>query len=434
MKKYGKCLAACLLVCMMTVGMLLPVSAEASTVDLFAAGASLEEPTPYSNINANSNEVASMFEVKNGKMVGFVLSSLSNNVAAKGILKIYKWDTNYAKTTSQKAVIQLGFNAPAVSEPTDFRINFDGAYAEGKYLAVIKAESALLIWTHHPLDGVSCFIDGSPYTTGSFKLQYVVDPAKPAKNSDKDFDSGLTVSTVTTVPLFGSGAALDGAVNFQLYTYYCLATKFTNDRGKLVGLVLDDTRIEGDDGELTVWLYKWDTDYETTVKSVPCYYKVYTLPMTDEANPDVDRILEFDRAFAEGEYLALFETEDSMISFWAHAPKEGVELYVDDEPYTDAEDAFMATLKIAYLADPAAELDERPVDYPTPEPSKEPTPTPSVTVTPKPTPTKADPTPTTAPKGGDSNSSWIWIVVIAVVVVAAVAAAVVIVMKKKKKG
>lgn len=414
----------CLLFTVLFFCSVLPAAAAADTVKLYGT----EGPAPAdgsSKMNANSYTLGIRFEVKDGKMVGFVLDDLFTDRAVKGVLRIYRWSGDYRTTTSAKPLVQKLIDVTKKEAQFEtYTVPFDGAYAEGTYLATLQAEGPMYLWTHQFLDGITCYRSGEEYVYGTFKASYLRDPSASVKNSEKDYDESAQINTEQVVPTYGMGPNEDGTVNFQLMNYYSAGQKFTVKGGKFTGLVLDDAVVEGDDAELTVWVYKWDTDYATTIGGTPQYYGVSLLPMWD-GGEHVDSYIRFDRAFAEGDYLVVLEA-DGPCSVWSHGLLDGVVTFFDEEEYTTA------TMKIAYIMDPEAELDERPVETPTPAPSQEPTPVISSTPAAKPTPT-ASPTGKPQEKQEDGSVPIVLWIALGVVAAGGIAAAVILLVKKKNR-
>lgn len=423
-------LLVCLVCTLASLFTVLSASAAAEPVKLFGT----EGPAPADgsiNMSANMYIMGTRFEVKDGKMVGFQLDDLSTVGPVKGILRIYKWKEDYQKTTSEKPLVQQLIDVTATEAQFEtYVVNFDGVYAEGEYLATVQSEGPMFLWTHQLLDGIHCYLNGTEYTYGTFKVSYLRDVSATVKSSDQDFDASVKINTEQVIPAYGMGANLDETINFQLFNYYNAATRFTVSEGKFLGIVLDDAVMMEDDTELVVWVYPWNQDYETTVAGTPKYYGSHLLPLHDGGDP-VDTFVRFDRAFAEGEYLVVLEAMGP-ISVWSHGLKDGVSTYFDEKEWETA------TMKIGYIADASALLDERPVETPTPSP--EPTATPEITGTPVVT---ANPTsnPTPAPSSqvdGDSAESesgpMVWIVLAAVAVVAIVVVILIVGKKRSRKA
>ncbi len=368
MKRGKYRVAACLLGLVILLAAALPAAAETAVIWLFGT----EGPAPADGsvkMSANTNVLATKFEVKDGNMVGFVLNDLSIDRGCKAILQIYSWNTDYDTTVSSQPLVRKLVETEGTAPKNEtVNVPFDGVYGEGVYLATLRADGPMYLWTHQLLDGITCYRDGELYEYGTFKVSYLRDPDAAVSSSETDYDAGASISLETVVPVYGMGATEDGRSNFNLQEFTSLGQKFTVKKGKFTGLLLDDAVMGEEETIVTVWVYQWDTDYTTTIAGTPKYYGVSAFPKWD-GGEHVDSYIRFDRAFAEGEYLVVFQSENDC-SLWAHGPLDGVLNFMDGEANPHS------VMKIAYLADPEAELDERPVNTPIPGG----TPTPGVTI------------------------------------------------------
>lgn len=160
-----------------------------------------------------------------------------------------------------------------------------------------------------------------------------------------------------TVGIFSSGASADGESKMDISSF-ALASKFKVTEGRFVGFLLNELYTVTTENQGTVKIYKWNTDYATTIAKQPIFNGIIENQVyNSSANPatDNDYIIKFNRAYIEGEYLAVIQGEDSMF-LWTHKVKDGVTSFIDGEVYVDG------SFKMSYIVDNEAKVNESPIE------------------------------------------------------------------------
>jgi hypothetical protein len=104
-------------------------------------------------------------------------------------------------------------------------------------------------------------------------------------------------------------------------------------------------------------LYKWDTDYRTTISGSPIFSDMIEDSVSQGwVNPgEADFTVDFDRAFAEGEYLLVYyRLSGNPLHIPTHAAHSDSVAYFEQEVYENV------SYRINCIVDPAAELNEEP--------------------------------------------------------------------------
>ncbi len=429
MKQHARIsLFCCFLSAIVLFGMLgvLPgrVSAESEKVALHGTDGSVPEDGVIKH-GANNYILATKFDVTGGKMVGFYLDDLNTDAACQGRLRIYRWNQDYPTTVAGEPLIQklVKVTDSTFDKIESYPVPFDGAYEEGTYLAVLQSDGPMFLWNHPKAEGITCYRNGEVYQSGTFKVSYLRDASVTAHPSAKDMEKIDSFSAVLAIPACGEGVSESGTLTYQLYSYNTVAQKITVANGRFVGLFINDAIVEYDDVHVTVTLYRWQEDYDTTLSGTPVYSKEHLVLLPEEGTYSSPRMM-FGRAYAEGDYLVVLEA-DGMCAIWAHGPRDGIFCYADDD-FVEG-----TTLQIGYLADPDAELDERPVES---SPDKA---TPSATPNNTPSPTaKLSGSPTSAASDNHSkekeDSPMLFWVLAAVLLILVIIAILLLIWKKKK--
>lgn len=373
--------------------------------------------------NTDEGTVAVQLNVKGGKFVGLEIPSWYNAPSSTALI-LFKWDTDYNTTIKKDPIFtdviedmeSSGWIDPGQN---DFTVKFDRAFAEGKYLLVYRkhARYPLHIPTHSAFEDSVAYFEGKVYENVSYRISCIVDPDAEL-NEAPNIKVELDINEVI-VPIYGTGASSDGLSYITVSTYESVAQKFTVANGKLTGFVINDLFVESGYAEIELYVYKWKDNYDETVKTTPIYANKFNAE-TGGAGSYEDFVMKFERAYAEGDYLVKIVSTDS-VNLWAHALKGGVTGFIDGEEYLDG------TLKLSYLVNSSAELDERPFEMPTPEPTQEPTPTPEATQTPT-----ATPNVTEEPKVDEGTNNVVFII-LAIAAVVTIGAAVLIFINLKKR-
>lgn len=86
-----------------------------------------------------------------------------------------------------------------------------------------------------------------------------------------------------------------------------------------------------DIGQMTLDIYKWDTDYATTLAGTPILTE--TEHFTDYADNDTVEVLLPENVFAPGEYLYIFRDGRDGVGMWKSVESvEGIQSYFKGEP------------------------------------------------------------------------------------------------------
>ncbi len=385
---------------------------------------------PY--LKVTDGTLAMRVDVTGGNFTGLIIPSWYVGVFTLSI-GVYKWDQSYEATIAAEPVYggTIQGNSPGVwIDPgqQDFRVDFERAFPEGTYLVVFYHNSGdpLHIPLHSASDRAMCYVDGKEDPAITLRITCLTDPEAALNDTPNVKEPFMTDSAMNA---YGDGAALDGTSYLSLNNYYTVAQRFTADKGLLTGMLINQLFLASDYAEIMLTLYKWDTDYETTLAGTEIFYGVFEAEKDPEDETYHDFIMPFNRAFSQGDYLVVLESLDG-VNLWAHAPKVGIETYLDDEPYEDG------TLKLSYMVSYTAELNETPVLKPTPAPTQVPTEKPEATSTP---PATSAVTPGKTPvksanqKNSSDNNTILYIAVSAAAVVVIAAAVILIVRVKRKK-
>lgn len=150
----------------------------------------------------------------------------------------------------------------------------------------------------------------------------------------------------------GVGAS-DGT--WQYSAQESLAQSFTVSGGNFVGLRINSLKTNRPAvGEVSI--YKWNTDYATSVAGSPVYQDKFFLAGTHSMHTGwvdaEDVTIRFDRAFAPGKYVAVVKTVSGEVWLMVHGGMEGVTAYVAGTAKDDW------TYKLSALVSPDAEQNE----------------------------------------------------------------------------
>ncbi len=288
--------------------------------------------------NGEKGDLATRFTVSNGNFAGVMMDSMSWDNLAR--IRVFAWDTDYNTTVAQTPLIDC-FADRTFASGSNSLVMFDEALAAGEYL-ILFSGGPITLWVHGPVDGVKTYVGGTEWTTGTLKISYV----KDVDTSKSDEGEEPPVKQAVVVPIYGAGAAQDERADF-LTNVSVVGAKFAVTEGKFTGFVLHNIDIMA---AANVSVYKWNTDYATTVKGKA----MYTCKLDDPNHVDRDdyTIRFAPLAFAEGDYLVVVEGGETRV--WAHNVCEGVTTFLDGQVYA------AGTMKASYLADPNAELNENP--------------------------------------------------------------------------
>ncbi len=391
-----------------------------SKIDMFGAEAA-KDGSRFKNTGEGT--VAVQLNVTGGKFVGLVVPSWYS-APSSTIITLHKWDTDYTKTINSAPIFadlivddeNTGWIDPGQH---DFTVKFERAFAEGKYLLVYRKSEGepLHIPTRSVNNNSVAYFNGTVYENVSYQVSCLID-AQAALNETPN----IKVNPSNIVyPAYGTGASSDGESFLPAINYDTIGHYFKVTEGRLTGFVINSLFLDYETANIEIKVYKWKTDYTTTLKETPVFDKTFEATFNGVYK---DFKMEFERAYAEGEYLVIIYSEDGL-KLWSHAQKDGVVTYLNDEPYEGG------TIKVSYIANKDIELDERPVVASTPEPTKEPTSTPEKTATSVPT---ATPNATDDKDTGDKSTLGNNIIVIVVVVVVIAVAVVLIIILKGKRN
>lgn len=421
MKKFA---AILLLVFAATALLAQPVAAKEQQIQIFTETKVNVQGVPY--VRTDTGIVGQRVTVSGGNFTGMVIPSWYYGILDFYVL-VYRWAGDYAQTVQGKLLFCDRVQEDAYGmwiDPgqEDFEIDFDRAFAPGDYLIEYRFASndPLYVPTLERVEGAAAYLNAQELEGVSYQMTLVVDDEAPLHeepNVKYEVDT-----TKRMVGLYGIGASSDGLSNLPLSTVESVGQAFTVDSGKLTGFVINSLVIETELAEVTLKLYKWDTDYTTTVKRAPAFEKLYVLePDPDRENYNCEMM--FDGCtFAEGKYLVTLESLDGA-NLWTHAAKENVSAYVDGAEYSGG------TFKLSYLVNDHAQVNETPTQTGTTAP----------TVTDKPTaPLNTDVQPSAAATAtGDAdhtNSVVVPVIVLSIAVIVAVIVVVIVLKSKKNKG
>ncbi len=176
-------------------------------------------PSHYrTNFFENQNALATRFEIRPGmgKLVGILLNDLFTFGSVTGILKIYKWNSDYISTTLQTPLSQFVIAVDATDRLTEhYSVAFDKAYGEGMYLVVLRSTGGqMTLWTHKKCGGVTSYINGEEYEFGVFKLSAILEQEKPVQAEDA---KAPWKAERYIHALYGAGPSADGVSSMSSY-------------------------------------------------------------------------------------------------------------------------------------------------------------------------------------------------------------------------
>lgn len=304
--------------------------------------------------NTDEGEAAALLDVKGGKFVGLVIPSWYDPPTSTVIL-VYKWDKDYKTTLSKKPIYtdklddlsNTGWVDPGEK---DFRVDFERAFAEGKYLLVFRksAHRPLHIPTHAAYADSVAYFNGSVYENVSYRISCIVDP-----DAELNEEPNLKIEeSEFVIAAYGDGGSTDGESYFSVANYDSVGQKVSVTEGKFVGFVINSLFLQEGHAEINFKVFEWKGNYADTVKEEPIYYTAIEAE-TGGPGDHPDYRIDFGKAFAEGEYLVLFESEDGLC-LWSHGKKAGITSFMDGQEYTHG------TFKLSYIVDIYAELDTEP--------------------------------------------------------------------------
>lgn len=316
------------------------------------------DPAPDGSRFKNTDEgvVAVSLDVKGGKFVGLIIPSWYDPPTSTSIM-LYKWDTDYQTTVSKMPIFSdliedLSDSGWVNPGEKDFRVNFERAFAEGKYLLVFRknTDHALHIPTHAAYKDSVAYFNGELYENVSYRVSSIIDSDAELNEEPnvKFYDNEIIVAA------YGVGASEDGESFFSVENYESVSHKFTVSGGKFTGFLFHSLFLQSGHAEFEFKIFRWMGSYADTVKENPIYINNFEA-VSDGPSDHRDLKIFFERAYAEGDYLVQVICNDSF-NLWSHAPKEGVTTYMNDEAYE------YGTLKLSYVADKYAALDERPIE------------------------------------------------------------------------
>lgn len=389
--------------------------------------------TPY--VRTDSGIAGQKFTVSDGNFVGMVIPSwYVGNLDVYVV--VYKWDTDYSTTIRSSALFVdlIKASSPGVwVDPgqQDFEIKFDRAFAPGDYLVTyMNYADPLYLPTVERMEGAVAFLDGKELEGVTYRTTVITDD-EVTVNEEPNIKYDGIVGGASIRALYGIGASSDGESYFPIFNFENVGVRFKVENERLTGFILNSLQIDSGFAEITVSLYRWNTDYTATKGEKAIFEKTYEI---EDDGTLANYQLDFDGyVFAEGEYLVVLESLDG-IRLWAHAKKEGVAVYFDDDEYE------FGTIKVSAITNISKEVNE-PDPNATPTAAPE-TPTPSPTETPTETVSEV-PTQTSAPTrlpsatGDDSDTNnggnTAIIIVAAAAGVIIIAVVIIIILKKKKK-
>ena len=418
-----KIAAILLLVFAMTALLVQPVAAKEQQIQIFTENKVNVQGVPY--VRTDTGVVGQCVTVSGGNFTGMVIPSWYYGILDFYVL-IYRWAGDYAGSAQGELLFCDRVQEDAYGmwiDPgqEDFELDFNRAFAPGDYLIEYRFASndPLYVPTLERMEGAVAYLNGRELEGVSYQMTLITDDEAALNeepNVKYEVDTGKRM-----VGLYGIGASSDGLSNIPLSTVESVGQAFTVESGKLTGFVINSLVIETEIAEVTLKLYKWDTDYTTTVKHTPAFEKLYVLePDPERENYNCEMM--FDGcAFAEGKYLVTLESLDGA-NLWTHAAKDGVSAYVDGAEYSGG------TFKLSYLVNDYAQVNETPVQTETSAPISTDEPT-------APLNTNVQPSTTAAVTGGGNNTSVIIpVVVLSITVIIAVIIVIVVLKSKKNKG
>lgn len=371
--------------------------------------------------------VAGKVKISRGKFTGVVVPSWYMGKISFAVI-IYKWDTDYAKTAASSPLFAEAFEADAPGawvDPgqQDFIVKFDRAFAEGEYLVMYRhvSDGPLYIPLKSAYDTSESYLNGNVIENTSYQFTCVADP-DAALNDTPNIKIQIDESIYG---LYGDGASADGVSNINAADFESVADKFmvSPTQGLLTGFIINDLYVPNGMAEITLSLYKWNTDYKTTIASNAVYRNIYDGESAASGGYENLKMSFGENAFAAGAYLVVLETTDSL-NLWTHASKDGVTSYLDGEVYEGG------TLKLSCIANEKAVLNEKQAETPTPAATPEKTDAPAAAT---PAATKAASTPTTAPESGPGKLTTILLIAICAAVVIAGAVVTVVILRRRKR-
>jgi len=156
------------------------------------------------------------------------------------------------------------------------------------------------------------------------------------------------------IKMYSDEEAPDGS-RFKNTGEGIVAVRLNVKGGKFVGLVVPSWYAAPMSTALI--LYKWDTDYRTTISGSPIFSDMIEDSVSQGwVNPgEADFTVDFDRAFAEGEYLLVYyRLSGNPLHIPTHAAHSDSVAYFEQEVYENV------SYRINCIVDPAAELNEEP--------------------------------------------------------------------------
>ena len=158
----------------------------------------------------------------------------------------------------------------------------------------------------------------------------------------------------SVIKMYNDEAAPDGS-RFKNTGEGIVAVRLNVKGGKFVGLVVPSWYAAPMSTALI--LYKWDTDYGTTISGSPIFSDMIEDSVSQGwVDPgEADFTVDFNRAFAEGEYLLVYyRLSGNPLHIPTHAAHPDSIAYFDQEVYENV------SYRVSCIVDPAAELNEEP--------------------------------------------------------------------------
>lgn len=142
---------------------------------LYGAGASIDGK---SNIMINEYDIVGhSFTVSGGSFTGFIINDIGVQNSGKFQFNLYKWNTDYATSKAGTPVFSGEYTCQQeASGFKNFEIVFDKALPQGQYLVTISSDDNIFFWTHNLRSGVTSYLDGTAYDSGTLKLSFMADP------------------------------------------------------------------------------------------------------------------------------------------------------------------------------------------------------------------------------------------------------------------
>ncbi len=166
----------------------------------------------------------------------------------------------------------------------------------------------------------------------------------------------------TILPMGGEG---DGPERYQTTEQSDLGVSFEIRDAKLTGVVIPSWYAGAVSAKLL--LYRWDTDYRTTVEKSPIFTDIIEHPdnpATSWIDPGMhDFRVDFGRAFSEGRYLLVYRAYlGTALYVPVKSEVEGITCYIDGDVYErqSGDSTVRPSFLFSCILDPAAAADDTP--------------------------------------------------------------------------